>query len=186
MFLVIFVLAIIYTELIGYVVHKFLHEAHVPWLSDRHVRDHHLTYYPPGSNMRTTEYEAPEASSFIDKVGFEWIVPIAVVTVPLLAIAIALGASVLYVTQFFLASLVWAWLGFSYMHNSFHIKDFWMSNSYYMGGFLSKWYKETRKLHDIHHNDMTINFGITFFWFDKLLETFTRKLRKKKDVAETE
>jgi len=39
-------------------------------------------------------------------------------------------------------------------------------------------HKETRKLHVIHHNDVTVNFGIVFYWFDKLYETFTRKGNK--------
>ena len=94
MLFVVLFLAILYTELMGHIVHKFLHKEYIPWLSDQHVKEHHLIYYPPGSKMRTLRYEKPEAHSIMDKVGLEWIVPIALMTIPLLLVAIMMGISI--------------------------------------------------------------------------------------------
>jgi len=68
---------------------------------------------------------------------------------------------------------------FSYLHDRMHIAGFWMERNVW----LREWFLAARRLHDIHHralNDeglMDKNFGIAFFFYDRLFGTLTRDPR---------
>jgi len=171
--LLILFLTLVYTELVGYVVHRLLHAGSLGRLSDLHDK-HHLEVYPSEGPFRTETYLYPERSGILKKIGAEWFFPLASISIPTLILLFFIGVSPWYLLFAVGISSFWAWLAFAYMHRSFHLKEFWMTKNY-----ISKsWYTELRRLHDIHHIDMKKNYGITFFWYDKLLETFTRKLVK--------
>lgn len=170
MWFLVLALSFVYTELIGYITHRFLHSGHAGWLGDLHMEHHDK--YAPGEAQAFDDYKYTDRETWIERVGLEWIIPIAVVTVPLSVFLLLLGVSWQFLLAGTMLSLGWAWLGFTYMHRAFHLKRFWMVKNYVFKG----WFKETKKLHFIHHNDVTKNFGIVFFWFDKLYETFVRKL----------
>lgn len=171
--LLILFLATLYTEFVGYFIHRALHVGALGCFSRMHM-GHHDDLYPAGSPMRTDTYVYPKRTVLLRIAGQEWVIPIAVVSLPFLVILYFIGISLLYIAFGSVASIVWAWLGLSYMHKSYHLKDFWMAKERTLG----KWYKGVRRLHDIHHHDMSHNYGITFFWFDKLAETFTRKMER--------
>ena len=172
MWIIVAFFSILCTELIGHIVHRFLHAGLIGWLSDLHMEHHNL--YPPGGTQATDQYLYANRNTWIEKIGLEWIIPITTITIPLAALLLLFGLPWQYAVAGTMISFGWTWVTFSYMHGAFHLKKFWMTNNYIFSG----WFKETRKLHLIHHNNMTVNFGITFFWFDKIYETFTRKFKK--------
>ena len=61
----------------------------------------------------------------------------------------------------------------SYLHDVMHIDGFWLENN----RWFKSWFLSARKLHDIHHQVinnrglMHTNFGIGFFFFDRLFCT---------------
>jgi sterol desaturase/sphingolipid hydroxylase (fatty acid hydroxylase superfamily) len=65
---------------------------------------------------------------------------------------------------------------FSYLHDRMHLRNFWMTRV----PLLKDWFVQARRLHDIHHrslNDqgrMDRNFGIGFFFFDRLFRTISK------------
>lgn len=171
MWFLVILFSFIYTEFVGYITHRFLHSGKAGWLGDLHAEHHEL--YPVGAAQVDDEYRFTDRSNWIEKVGLEWIIPIAVVTFPVSLLLLLLGMSWQYLLAGVMISLAWAWIGFTYMHTAFHLKKFWMVENYIFGG----WFKETRKIHFVHHNDQQVNFGIVFYWFDKLYETFQRRYK---------
>jgi sterol desaturase/sphingolipid hydroxylase (fatty acid hydroxylase superfamily) len=167
--LLVLVVALISTELVGYVIHRALHAGVLGRFSELH-NEHHFTIYPPNGSLRSEEYKHPERTGILKKVGEEWVVPISIISIPLVAILLIVGVPIQYLLFSLAISLLWAWLGLAYMHKSFHLKHFWMDKS--------RWYKKVRRLHDIHHLEVTKNYGITFFGFDKIVGTFTKTLLK--------
>lgn len=167
------ILGIIFTEVLGYTVHRMLHSQHqkIAWLTELHLV-HHQQIYPP-TKLRSTKYIAPPNGKFLG-MGVEWILPVSLVTAPVITIALALGMPFWTVATFLVSALTWTAFMISYMHDAFHIKRSWLLRS--------RWFKRIRKLHDLHHLDMTSNFGICFFSLDKLFKTY----RKKWNVASKE
>jgi sterol desaturase/sphingolipid hydroxylase (fatty acid hydroxylase superfamily) len=76
-----------------------------------------------------------------------------------------------------LTLVAWPVLMFSYLHDRMHLKDFWMART----PIIRAWFCNARRLHDIHHRAldddgrMHANFGIGFFWFDRLFGTIGRR-----------
>jgi len=170
-FLIVF-FSILYTELVGYIVHRLLHANRLGMLGKLHL-EHHLVHYPANGTMKSEEYlHARKTKSWIEKVGWEWIIPITTITIPVSILLMLLGVPLQYMAAGVMVSLLWTWACFDYVHKVFHLKNVWIEKNY----IFKSWFKETRKLHFIHHNNMKVNFGITFFWFDKLYETFVRKV----------
>jgi len=60
-----------------------------------------------------------------------------------------------------------------------HEEGFWMTRV----PLLSRWFLKARRLHDIHHRSldsdgrMDTNFGIGFYWFDRLFGTMAQRHR---------
>jgi sterol desaturase/sphingolipid hydroxylase (fatty acid hydroxylase superfamily) len=76
---------------------------------------------------------------------------------------------------FVTGTLSWSFIMFSYLHDRMHIDGFWMERH----PWLKRWFLAAREAHDIHHwalNDrgfMDKNFGIAFFFFDRVFGTWT-------------
>lgn len=157
----------------GYVVHRWLHSTKVLWMRDRHM-EHHLVHYPPKANQHTEFYSSSYKKNWYDRVGLEWIIPISTITIPFGIILALFGIPWNYLLAAVAIALIYTWFMFDYLHVHLHLKNSWLLKNYVTKG----WFRETRRLHSIHHNDMTVNFGIGFFWYDKLYETFTRKLKR--------
>jgi len=170
-------LGFLYTELVGYFVHQLLHSEKVPYLSRSHMI-HHLRHYGPKMSMRSDDYLKPEGKASIGTIGLEWLVPIAGVALPSIAVPLLLGIPLLYVVIWLGAAIVWGVMGFSIMHDAMHLRGFWMLRSKIFG----RWFRRIRRLHDIHHVNinpqgrMQMNFGMCFFWFDKLFGTYAPRI----------
>ena len=178
MWIVLSILAgVLYTELVGHLIHRLLHSEKVPWLSRSHMI-HHLEHYGPKMSMRSNGYKkSTEDRLSLGSIGMEWIIPIGIALSSTVGLLTLLGVSGWAQLVFLGAGIVWGVIGFSYMHDVLHLKENWLLRNKY----LSRWFKEVRRLHDIHHTKldddgkMNVNFGITFFGIDRLLGTFAKK-----------
>lgn len=170
--------ACVFAEFSGYFVHRLLHSHRVRFLSRNHMI-HHLRLYGPDMPKRSVTYlDATTDRPGVAGIGVEWIVPVVLLISGLLGLFAYLNVPVAHRTLFIAVSLGWGAVMFSYMHGALHLKNFWMLNS----GLLRSWFRRVRKLHDIHHVElddrgrMSQNFGICFFWFDRLFGTFQSKV----------
>ena len=177
--LVSFLVGIAYSEAVGYVVHKLLHSEHIPSLSRNHML-HHLKMYGPGMSMRSEGYKvSTDGRKSVGGVGFEWIGPIAIAVVPSSVLAYLAGIPAIFILCAFISALAWGILSFNYMHDAMHRRNFWMLKHPLLG----RWFKNIRRLHDIHHVDvssngkMEKNFGICLFILDRIFGTFSDKAR---------
>lgn len=170
----------IFTEMVGYFLHKLLHSEKVPYLSRSHMI-HHLKKYGPKMPMRSSEYlKSVSNRTSIGSIGLEWLLPIAIIFFPAVSILLLLGVPFTYLSIGLVSAIGWGIIGFNYMHDAMHIRDFWMLKH----PCFSRWFKNTRRLHDVHHvkvspeGRMEVNYGMCFFWFDKLFGTFAPKIGK--------
>lgn len=167
---------VVFSELVGYIVHRLIHSGKIEFLSKNHM-EHHLREYGPKMPMRTENYHRPNVVSF-GSLGLEWWIPLAIVCTGSFVGMLLAGLSFKFVAVFMGIAIAWGVLMFSYMHDALHLNKFWMLED----RALFKWFKKVRKLHDIHHlkinnsGRMDVNFGICFFWMDKLFGTYEAKM----------
>jgi sterol desaturase/sphingolipid hydroxylase (fatty acid hydroxylase superfamily) len=167
-------LAVLFAEVVGYFLHILLHSNKVEFLSRNHMM-HHLREYGPQNGLRPSDTYKKSISgrASVVGVGMEWMGPIFILMAVMFSLFYAWGIPLLYQIVFTLSALSWGYFLFGYMHDSMHIKNFWMERAPILG----RWYKEIRRLHDIHHLNiaddgrMPTNFGICFFGFDRLFGT---------------
>jgi len=173
---------IFFAEFFGYWLHILLHNDKIKWLSRSHMQ-HHLREYHPSKPIRLdgVYLSSGRTRANIAGIGMEWIIPIALMLGGVHGTCYLLGVPVIYQVAFTGASLLWSWVLFGYMHDAMHLKYFWMQNA---PGFLKRWYVEIRRNHDIHHYTfdmegvMPTNYGICFFWFDRVFGTICEKQAK--------
>ena len=172
--------SIVVSELFGYLLHRLLHSGKIGLLSRAHMK-HHLVLYGPFEPQRPgSEYhDATTAEVALGNVGLEWLIPGAIVLAASVQALNMLGVALRYQIVFVVTSLAWSFLMFSYLHDRMHVAGFWMERN----RWLKCWFVRARRSHDIHHwalNDrglMDKNFGIGFFFFDRLLGTHTQERR---------
>lgn len=177
-FLLWVVLSCLITELVGYFIHRLLHSEVIPALSRSHMI-HHLKHYGPTQPMRpASKYTGTtEDRAALGDVGMEWLVPSVLLLGFFIGIFTLLGVPVLYQVTFVIVSLTWAKTMLNYIHNQMHIQDFWMGRH----PLFRRWFVGARRLHDIHHHAlddtgrMNRNFGISFYFLDRLFGTFSGK-----------
>ena len=160
-------------ELLGYGLHRLLHSGLIGFLSRDHMK-HHLVIYGPLQEQRSKHYhDATDDSVSLGNIGVEWLVPAAVLIVCALECFHLFHVRLLYQLIYFGITLGWSFLMFSYLHDIQHIEGFWMERN----RFLKNWFVSARNLHEIHHQViddeglMDRNFGIGFFFFDRLFGT---------------
>ncbi len=164
-------------EFAGYWLHRLLHSDKFPALSHGHLI-HHFLIYGPSQAMRHDEYhDATHGRFSVGNVGLEWLVPSALILLTCWGIMFAARVPPVYQTLSLATLIAWPVFMFSYLHDRMHLKDFWMART----PVIKIWFRRARRLHDIHHralNDhgrMEANFGIGFFWFDRLFGTLGRR-----------
>jgi sterol desaturase/sphingolipid hydroxylase (fatty acid hydroxylase superfamily) len=141
---------------------------------------HHLREYPPNGRQRPgrTYRAATTDRAGVGGIGLEWLVPIALALGLTLGVLTWLGTPPLAQAIFSAISIGWGLLMFSYMHDSMHVLPFWMERAHPV---LRSWYRRARRRHDIHHmflhesGRMHRNYGICFFWFDRLFGTYAAR-----------
>lgn len=161
-------------EFVGYVLHRAMHSERFPNLSRAHMI-HHFHLYGPQQQMRTPFYkDATEGRAALGNIGMEWILPSAAVLVLCWLGMWAAGVPWPFQALGMAVLVGWPLFMFSYLHDRMHLENFWMERA----PLVRAWFTRARRLHDIHHhamNDegrMTRNFGIGFFFFDRLFRTF--------------
>lgn len=166
--------SIFVSEFLGYILHRLLHSGRIGFLSRGHMR-HHLVLYGPLQSQRpgTAYQDATTGDIAIGNIGLEWLLPGALLLGASIALFTLMKVSVLHQAVFAAGTLTWSFLMFSYLHDRMHIAGFWMERN----RFLKKWFMAARTAHDTHHwalNDqgfMDKNFGIVFFFFDRMFGT---------------
>ena len=169
--------AALFAELVGYLLHRVLHSDLLPSLSRSHLI-HHLVHYGPQQPMRTPAYrDATDGRVALGNVGLEWTAPIALILLLCWGGMNLLGVSWPYQLVALITMISWAVFMFSYLHDRMHLQGFWMARA----PLFKNWFLRARRLHDIHHhslNDhgqMDRNFGIGFFFFDRLFGTLRKR-----------
>lgn len=169
--------SILFAELAGYLLHRLIHSERFPRLSRSHMI-HHLHLYGPNQPMRLPKYRgATEDRASLGNIGMEWILPAALILAVCTLLLWSFGVGWRYILLALLTMLAWSILMFSYMHDSMHVENCWMERT----PLLKNWFMGARRLHDIHHhalNDegrMDRNFGIGFFFFDRLFRTMQKR-----------
>ncbi|MBT3784337.1 hypothetical protein HOF92_05115 [bacterium] len=165
------------TEIAGYFIHHLLHSNAIHWLSRYHMI-HHLRDYGPGKSLRSEKYicSADGRASILD-FGFEWVIPILTLLVGMEVVFGFFQAHMVTRVLFPAFCLIYGYFSFSMMHDAMHLKNWWMLKH----PFLKKWFLAARRSHDLHHmiiaDDglMKFNFGISFYFIDKILGTFTKE-----------
>lgn len=170
--------SILVSELLGYLLHRLLHSGKIGFLSRSHMKHHLLLYGPLQPQRAGSEYQdATTGEVALGNVGLEWLVPGAIVLAASVVVLHFLGTALRYQIVFGGTSLAWSFLMFSYLHDRMHVAGYWMERN----RWLKFWFVPARRSHDIHHwalNDrglMDRNFGIGFFFFDRLFGTHTQK-----------
>ena len=166
-------LGLLYSEFVGYWIHRLLHSEKIPSLSKDHMI-HHLKLYSPKGSMRSETYLRATGERFsVGNIGVEWLAPLAVVIGATIAFMTVLSIPVLSQFLFLGSAILWGIFGFSYIHDGLHVSNFWMLNN----RFINTWFKKIRRLHDIHHTRITndgkmhVNFGMCFFILDRIFGT---------------
>ena len=173
--------AVLFAEFFGYWLHILLHSNKVEWLSRSHMQ-HHLVAYHPSKPLRNKgiDFGSTDNRLSIAGLGMEWIIPITLMLAGVHAAMYLLSVPLAYQALFTASALAWSYVLFGYMHDAMHLQDFWMETH----PIFKYWYFAIRRNHDIHHftfsdeGHMTTNYGICFFWFDRVFRTLTQKMGK--------
>jgi len=167
----------LFAEFAGYWLHRLLHSDKLPALSQGHLI-HHFLMYGPSQAMRHDEYRDATNNRFsVGNVGLEWLVPSTLILFFCWGIMFEAGVPPFYQALSFAILVAWPVFMFSYLHDRMHLRNFWMART----PLIKIWFCNARRLHEIHHramNDegrMEANFGIGFFWFDRLFGTLGRR-----------
>jgi sterol desaturase/sphingolipid hydroxylase (fatty acid hydroxylase superfamily) len=162
-------------ELVGYWLHRLLHSGAIGFLSRNHMR-HHMVLYGPLQEQRSSEYrDATTENLSLGNVGVEWLAPAAVLIVSALAVFHLMHVPRFYQLVYLGTTLSWSFLMFSYLHDVMHVEGFWLEKN----KWVRRWFISARRRHDTHHyriNDqglMDKNFGIGFFFFDRMFGTLS-------------
>lgn len=145
----------------GYAVHWLLHQKWSGMLYAKHMV-HHLVLYPVSDFLSESYRRAGRDNTVVTFLFFS--IPFFVAPVILYALQVvpAVTAALLLVEI-----IVVGWLH-DYFHDSFHIR----------GHFLKRYafFRRLTDLHYLHHKDMSKNFGIFLFWWDRIFASFLRKV----------
>ena len=173
--------SLILAEFYGYWLHVLLHSYWIPTLSRSHM-NHHILSYPSGKNQRSKDYIKETGNDIlIFGVGLEWLLPAVVLLVFTVAAEWFIGLSLAQITLSVSTIIIYTIFLFSILHDTFHVKD----HPILKIKWLKKWYLKSRRLHDIHHHYidddglMNKNYGIAFFFFDRLFKSYMPTMRGK-------
>lgn len=166
----------IVAELLGYLLHRLLHSDRIRFLSRSHMIHHLLLYGPLQPQRPSPEYlDATTDRAALGGIGLEWVVPSAALLSVFLGLFHFLHVRADHQLIFVCVTMGWSFLMFSYLHDGMHLQGFWMARI----PVVRKWFRPARHFHDVHHmalNDaglMDKNFGIGFYFFDRLFGSFS-------------
>lgn len=155
--LILLVVVFIGVTLFGYGVHWAIHQPFMGKFNKSHMT-HHEVLYPPGKFLSDKYLEAGK-----DNTTYTFLIAgIPLVLLPFLLWF--LGVISLFSVILIIAEIAVVGYLHDYLHAGFHVREHWLHK---VPGF-----NKLTKLHEVHHNDMSKNFGIYFFVWDKLFKTF--------------
>jgi sterol desaturase/sphingolipid hydroxylase (fatty acid hydroxylase superfamily) len=157
-------LSFLLTNLFGFGVHSLLHLKETKQFNTSHMV-HHEKLYPPedffsdiyrqAGNDSTPKFFVLAALPMLGLVGLLW----------WLGVFGVVTACACWITMIGIGLLD------NYLHDAFHIKNHWLNRVPWLGNkFLN-----LTKLHYLHHCDMTKNFGIFNFMWDRVFKSFWDK-----------
>lgn len=146
--------------LLGYLLHKALHQKWMGRLYRSHLV-HHYTLYPP-EDYQSYEYRdaGKDNTTFIFTAAA---IPLAIIPVALFILHI-LSLKLLLTIAFSMAIFGMA---HDYLHDAFHIRGYWLTKY--------KWFNKLVDLHYVHHIFVQKNLGIYSFFWDRLFGSFKEK-----------
>jgi len=159
LFIVLFYFA---TNLMGHVVHWILHQKWAGFLNKAHMA-HHELLYPPADYLSET-YRMPDFKESTPKF-------FAIAAIPLLLSPVFLFffGFIPFLTMLFILVEIFTIGAIDYyVHDMFHIRNHWINKVPILRNMFAKW----NHLHYLHHIDMSKNFGIYSFFWDKTLKTY--------------
>lgn len=142
----------LFSEAVGYVVHRLAHWPKSGKLFRDHLH-HHAVAYPPES-YTTKEYVANIWMSFLPV-----FVPIFLLFNAVVFAVFSLPVSLTFFAVSSVVSLV-----SSFMHDSFHIEVHWLDRF--------RWHRQLREMHRVHHKHTRKNLGIYMFMYDRLFRSY--------------
>lgn len=150
--------AFIVSEAVGFAIHRLAHWPKAGKIFRDHLF-HHAKAYPP-SRYLSESYIGDFKTSFVP-----FFVPAFLVLNGAAFFALSLP---MFLTFLVISSAV-SCLNV-YLHDSFHIE----------GHPLRKfsWYRRLQEEHLVHHENVKRNFGIYFFFFDRVLGSYARMARR--------
>lgn len=147
----------------GHAIHWSLHQRWSGVFNRAHL-EHHLSLYPPGKLVSDRYRQAM------------WFHRGTLLFTPPLIVILGAACGLLWLVSapLWLACvlspvLVGYGLANDYVHDSTHIRKHWLNRF--------SWYKRVRKLHFIHHRDMTVNYGVITFIWDRVFGTIPKLTR---------
>jgi sterol desaturase/sphingolipid hydroxylase (fatty acid hydroxylase superfamily) len=148
------------TVFFGYWSHRLFHNPISGPFYKAHM-NHHTVQYPP-EDFTSDVYR----SAGKDNTLWYFALAFSPLMIMIVLSHFLLGVS-LWTCACVIASMIATGLVHDYLHDGFHLnKSLWQ----YLP-FFSRW----QELHKIHHVDMSKNFGIFSFLFDKLFKTYQDK-----------
>lgn len=143
----------------GYWAHRFLHSKYSGRFHNSHLT-HHNALYPANDYLSKVYRKAGKDDSSIAFALFA----IPLLFCPLLLAIFHLLSFKLAFLSLFTMLITGAF--HNYIHEWFHIKDHWLNKL--------SWFKRLNELHYLHHIDQTKNFGIFWFFFDRMFNSFKK------------
>ena len=156
-----FLITFFVASLFGYVVHRILHQKWSRRLYQAHMT-HHIKLYPP-TDFSSEKYRDSGKDS---TPKFFMLAGLPLIIIPIILYLFNWVSSPVFITILTVEILI----GFlnDYLHDAFHIKNFWLHKVPYIG----LWFSSLTRLHYFHHVDMGSNYGIFSFIWDRIFQTF--------------
>lgn len=155
------VLSVFVGSFVGYFVHRAIHQEWTGPLHRGHM-EHHLELYPKG-RLTSDTYELKKWYHS----GPVLFTPAAVLVIAAGGLVCwALGGSMVVFASFSGGLVAFGFLN-DYVHDTFHLRKHWLQKHAF--------YRTLRRLHFMHHNDMTKNFGIVAMQWDDVFKTKSDK-----------
>lgn len=143
--------------LFGYVTHRMLHRPYMGRFYRSHLI-HHFKLYPP-DDFTSDVYRDPGKDNTV--------ITFLLLGSPLVILPIVVWLFGLISLSTFLTSIVCLavfGLANNYLHDQMHLRQGWLQRF--------DWFRTLIRLHKLHHEDVNTNFGIYFFGWDRVFNSF--------------
>lgn len=157
MLIVVPILAFIFFTFLGYITHRWFHSKSSGVFFTAHM-NHHLKQYPKNDLLSEKYRDAGKDNTFYYFL---------LVFSPFIISAIYLATVNFWLGLIILIEMAAVSALNDRLHDAFHIKDTFLKRF--------DFFRKLRRLHFIHHRDMSSNYGIFSFAWDKVFKTFKER-----------